>query len=199
MRKSVFLHDLEKKYRKVDRDEVRTKAEVAEEMCSDAAGTFSVTYALLFLVVGVTALIGVSYLLMQNDSPAALSEMGFPSLFIGVLLFEILAWLAKGCAAKSVWNLMMKDGYRDLAIFLQIDAASYVIYVVEFVIFFLTSRISDNLAGLTFGGAILLRQVILYVLYKNNLPGTATDRVILIFTNLAIYIAFLALPYLFLS
>ena len=41
MRKSVFLHDLEKKYRNVDLDEVRTKAEVAEEMCSDAGRSAS--------------------------------------------------------------------------------------------------------------------------------------------------------------
>lgn len=196
MRKSVFLHDLEKKYKDVDMDEVREKAEVAEGMYAEVAESFSNTQSLLVLLVGSTALAGTSWMLMDGDMPGEVSAF---KLFLGFIAFEAAAWFAKGNAAQSVWNAMSNGDYKETSVFLRLEAVSYLVYVLELVIFYVASMLSSNLSGLTFGCFVLLRQTVLYSSYKSILGGSTIDRIALILTNIAVYVAFLALPYLLLS
>lgn len=200
MRKSVFLHDLEKRYRDIDTEGVRARAEVAEQMYSKTASSASFLQSLMYTIIGATSFLGCGYLIFRDAYNYEVGMDGLAPLFIGAVLFEIVAWLAKGLAARSVWNFTIDDDWKDTTIFLQIEGSSYLIYVVALIAYYLVSMVSSNFAGLIFGFFILLRQYILYSLYKNNLEqSVAKDRIILILVNLAVYTVLLSFPYLMIS
>lgn len=199
MRKSVFLHDLEKKYKNIDTSELRDKAETAEKMYSETVSSASLAQALVYLLLGNTAFFCTSYLAMKNDLYFMFDTDSMIILFLVALVFETIVWFAKGYILHGLWNFLSTNDWKDTVVFLQADTASCLIYIPAFCAYLLCS-FSDNLSGMTFGASIIARQVVLYGLYKVNLPKSrVVDKIILIFANMGIYIGILAIVYLCVS
>lgn len=199
MRKSVFLHDLEKKYKDIDASELRDKAEVAEKMYNDTATSSSFIQAFLCLLLGNMAFFSTSYLLMKDDIYYQFDADSMLVLFLVALVFEAIVWFIKGYILHYLWNFLSSNDWKDILIFLQADAASCMVYVPVLFVCFICS-FSDNLSGMTFGASIIVRQIVLYGLYKVNLPQSRfIDKVILMFANMGIYIGILAILYLCVS
>lgn len=199
MRKSAFLHDIEKKYTEKDLDGLREHAEIAEQALDDAASVSDFSTSFVFFVFGMLSLAGVSYMLMKDTVPVEFEGHGTLLFFSVFAAFEIAVWFARSYAAKTAWNFMSEDDYRETGVFLRAEAASYLIYVPELVIFFIASIISSGLSVMTFGCFIIIRQAVLYALYENNLPSSACDRIILLLSSMATTVMMLALPYLMMS
>lgn len=199
MRKSVFLHDLEKKYKDIDASELRDKAEVAEKMYNDAATSTSFIQAFLCLLLGNMAFFFISYLLIKDDIYYQFDTDSMLVLSFVALVFEAIVWFIKGYILHYLWNFLSSNDWKDTLIFLQADAASCLAYVPVLFVCFICS-FSDNLSGMTFGAGIIVRQIVLYGLYKVNLPQSRfIDKVILMFANMGIYIGILAILYLCVS
>lgn len=199
MRKSVFLHDLEKKYKDIDASELHDKAEAAEKIYNDAATSASFAQAFLYLLLGNTAFFFTSYLAMKDDIYYQFDTDNMLILFLVALVFEAIVWFIKGYILHYLWNFLSSNDWKDILVFLQADAASCLVYVPALCIYFICS-FSANLSGMTFGASIIIRQIVLYGLYKVNLPQSRfIDKVILMFANMGIYIGILAILYLCVS